>query len=105
MRKKVFTLVALITIVPALLSGKRQSIDDWLNFYPNQPGFYHCYHPLTGEICPDKFSEIYYDNNIKMVRYYDCPKGLYYSCKAKTCLKLTDEDMCDCIKNLGLEES
>ena len=29
MRKKVFTLIALIAIVPALLSGKRQSIDDW----------------------------------------------------------------------------
>ena len=49
MKKKVFTLIALITIVPALLSGKRQSIDDWWNFYPAVSGTYHCYDFETGE--------------------------------------------------------
>lgn len=104
MRKKALTLIALIAIVPALLSGKRQSIDDWWNFYPAVSGTYHCYDFETGELIPDRFVMVYVDGEEKSIEFYDCAPGLYFSCTAKTCLKLDDEGMCSHVKDLGLKE-
>ena len=94
--KKLMILILVTCMLP--LFSSYTEFDDKYDVYPNEPGFYHLYHIITGELMTKtKFVIVVMNGDNKKIQVYDCPEGTHYSCKINACVSIGDPNECTCI--------